>query len=92
MEELARDLPAGYAYEWTGAVYQENKTGGQTGYVFALSLAFVFLVLAALYESWAIPVAILLVIPFGVIGAFSGIALRGMPNDVYAQVGLIMLI
>jgi HAE1 family hydrophobic/amphiphilic exporter-1/multidrug efflux pump len=92
MEELARDLPAGYGYEWTGAVYQEKKTGGQTGYIFLLSLAFVFLVLAALYESWAIPVAILLVIPFGVIGAFSGIALRGMPNDVYTQIGLIMLI
>jgi len=92
MEELARELPAGYGYEWTGAVYQEKKTGGQTGFVFALSLAFVFLVLAALYESWAIPVAILLVIPFGVLGAFSGIALRGMPNDVYTQIGLIMLI
>jgi HAE1 family hydrophobic/amphiphilic exporter-1/multidrug efflux pump len=92
MEELARGLPAGYGYEWTGAVYQEKKTGGQTGYVFALSLAFVFLVLAALYESWAIPVAILLVIPFGVLGAFSGIALRSMPNDVYTQIGLIMLI
>jgi hydrophobe/amphiphile efflux-1 (HAE1) family protein len=92
MEELARSLPAGYGYEWTGAVYQEKKTGGQTPYVFALSLAFVFLVLAALYESWAIPVAILLVIPFGVLGAFSGIALRGMPNDVYTQIGLIMLI
>ncbi len=92
MEDLARDLPAGYGFEWTGAVYQEKKTGGQTGYIFALSLAFVFLVLAALYESWAIPVAILLVIPFGVIGAFLGITLRGMPNDVYTQVGLIMLI
>jgi hydrophobe/amphiphile efflux-1 (HAE1) family protein len=92
MEDLAKDLPAGYAYEWTGSEYQEKKTGGQTGYVFALSLAFVFLVLAALYESWSIPIAILLVIPFGVIGAFSGIALRGMPNDVYTQIGLIMLI
>ena len=92
MEELARELPAGYGYEWTGAVYQEKKTGGQTGYVFALSLAFVFLVLAALYESWAMPVAILLVIPFGVLGAFSGITARQMENDVYTQIGLIMLI
>ena len=92
MEELALGLPAGYAYEWTGAVYQEKKTGGQTGFVFALSLAFVFLVLAALYESWSIPVAILLVIPFGVIGAFTGITLRNIPNDVYTQIGLIMLI
>ncbi len=92
MEALARTLPAGYIYDWTGAVLQEKKTGGQTGYVFALSLLFAFLVLAALYESWAMPVAILLIIPFGVIGAFSGIALRGIANDVYTQVGLVMLI
>jgi HAE1 family hydrophobic/amphiphilic exporter-1/multidrug efflux pump len=92
MEELARSLPAGYAYEWTGAQYQEKKTGGQTGYIFALSLMFVFLVLAALYESWAMPVAILLVIPFGVLGAFAGLAMRGQASNVYAQIGLIMLI
>ena len=92
MEELAKALPPGYGYEWTGAVYQEKKTGGQTGYIFALSLLFVFLVLAALYESWAMPVAILLVIPFGALGAFSGLALREMSNNVYAQIGLIMLI
>ncbi len=92
MEELARSLPAGYGYEWTGATFQEKKTGGQTGYIFALSLLFVFLVLAALYESWAMPVAILLVIPFGVLGAFSGLILRESANNVYAQIGLIMLI
>jgi hydrophobe/amphiphile efflux-1 (HAE1) family protein len=92
MEELAKALPAGYSYEWTGATFQEKKTGGQTGYIFALSLLFVFLVLAALYESWAMPVAILLVIPFGVFGAFSGLMLRAFANNVYAQIGLIMLI
>ena len=92
MEELAQALPAGYTYEWTGAIYQEKKTGGQTGYIFALSLMFVFLVLAALYESWAMPVAILLVIPFGVLGAFTGLALRSSVSNVYAQIGLIMLI
>jgi HAE1 family hydrophobic/amphiphilic exporter-1/multidrug efflux pump len=92
MEEVAKTLPAGYAYEWTGAVFQEKKTGGQTGYIFALSLLFVFLVLAALYESWAMPVAILLVIPFGVFGAFAGLALRSQDNNVYAQIGLVMLI
>ena len=92
MEETARSLPAGYSYEWTGATYQEKKTGGQTPYIFGLALLFVFLVLAALYESWAMPVAILLVIPFGVIGAFLGLALRGMDNNVYTQIGLIMLI
>ncbi|HEV8519938.1 MAG TPA: multidrug efflux RND transporter permease subunit [Burkholderiales bacterium] len=92
MEELAKTLPTGYSYEWTGATYQEKKTGGQTGYIFALSLLFVFLVLAALYESWAMPIAILLVIPFGVLGAFSGLALRDFANNVYAQIGLVMLI
>ena len=92
MEELAQSLPAGYTYEWTGAIYQEKKTGGQTGYIFALSLMFVFLVLAALYESWAMPVAILLVIPFGVLGAFTGLWLRSSVSNVYAQIGLIMLI
>jgi hydrophobe/amphiphile efflux-1 (HAE1) family protein len=92
MEDLAKALPVGYSYEWTGATFQEKKTGGQTGYIFALSLLFVFLVLAALYESWAMPVAILLVIPFGVFGAFSGLALRAFANNVYAQIGLIMLI
>ncbi len=92
MQEAAAALPAGFGYEWTGATYQEQKTGGQTAYIFALSLMFVFLVLAALYESWAMPVAILLVIPFGVLGAFTGLALRGAVNNVYTQIGLIMLI
>jgi hydrophobe/amphiphile efflux-1 (HAE1) family protein len=92
MEELARALPEGFSYEWSEATYQEKKTGGQTGYIFALSLLFVFLVLAALYESWAMPVAILLVIPFGVFGAFLGLLLRSLDNNVYTQIGLIMLI
>ena len=92
MDEVAKSLPQGYGYDWTGSVYQEKKTGGQTGYIFALSLVFVFLVLAALYESWAMPVAILLVVPFGVFGAFAGLAMRGMDNNVYAQIGLVMLI
>ncbi|MBA2350669.1 MAG: multidrug efflux RND transporter permease subunit [Burkholderiales bacterium] len=92
VEEVARNLPTGYGYEWTGATYQEKKAGGQSSYIFALSLLFVFLVLAALYESWAMPVAILLVIPFGVLGAFLGLTLRGLDNNVYAQIGLVMLI
>jgi multidrug efflux pump subunit AcrB len=92
MEELAKALPPGFAYEWSEATYQEKKTGGQTGYIFAVSLLFVILVLAALYESWAMPVAILMVIPFGVFGAFMGLLLRNLDNNVYTQVGLIMLI
>src|SRR6266851_1195057 len=83
MEELARALPAGFAYEWSESTYQEKKTGGQTGYIFAVSLLFVILVLAALYESWAMPVAILLVIPFGVFGAFLGLFLRSFDNNVF---------
>jgi HAE1 family hydrophobic/amphiphilic exporter-1/multidrug efflux pump len=92
MEEVARALPEGFGFEWTDATYQEKKTAGQTRRIFILSLAFVFLVLAALYESWAMPVAILLVIPFGVLGAFLGLFLRGFDNNVYTQIGLIMLI
>src|SRR5258708_11755528 len=92
MEELARALPAGFAYEWSEWTYQEKKTGGQTGFIFAISLAFVILVLAALYESWAMPVAILLVIPFGVFGAFLGLFMRALDNNVYTQIGLIMLV
>jgi hydrophobe/amphiphile efflux-1 (HAE1) family protein len=92
MEEIARTLPAGFAYEWSEATYQEKKTGGQTGYIFAVSLLFVILVLAALYESWAMPVAILLVIPFGVFGAFLGLLMRSFDNNVYTQIGLIMLV
>jgi HAE1 family hydrophobic/amphiphilic exporter-1/multidrug efflux pump len=92
MEEIARKLPAGFGYEWSEATYQEKKTGGQTGFIFAISLAFVILVLAALYESWAMPVAILLVIPFGIFGAFLGLLMRSLENNVYTQVGLIMLI
>jgi HAE1 family hydrophobic/amphiphilic exporter-1/multidrug efflux pump len=92
METLARALPPGYAYEWSEATYQEKKTGGQTGYIFGVSLLFVVLVLAALYESWTMPIAILLVIPFGVFGAFLGLFLRSFDNNVYTQVGLIMLV
>jgi hydrophobe/amphiphile efflux-1 (HAE1) family protein len=92
MEEIARTLPPGFGYEWSEATYQEKKTGGQTGVIFAISLAFVLLVLAALYESWAMPVAILLVIPFGVFGAFMALFLRALDNNVYTQVGLIMLV
>jgi hydrophobe/amphiphile efflux-1 (HAE1) family protein len=92
MEEIAAKLPPGFGYEWSEATYQEKKTGGQTGFIFVISLAFVILVLAALYESWAMPVAILLVIPFGVFGAFLGLAMRSLDNNIYTQVGLIMLV
>jgi len=91
-EQLAQNLPPGYTYEWTGTTYQEKLSSGQTGVVFAMAILFVFLVLAALYESWAIPFAVLLGIPFAVLGAYTGLTVRGMASDIYAQIGLVMLI
>jgi len=92
MEQLAQGLPPGYGYEWTGTTYQEKLSGGAAGGIFAMAIVFVFLVLAALYESWTVPLAVLLGIPFAVLGAFIGLTLRGMANDIYAQIGLVMLI
>ncbi|HEY8054130.1 MAG TPA: multidrug efflux RND transporter permease subunit [Steroidobacteraceae bacterium] len=92
MEALAANLPDGYGYEWTGTTYQEKLSGGQTGAIFGMAIVFVFLVLAALYESWAVPFAVLLGIPFAVLGAYIGLTLRGMASDIYAQIGLVMLI
>jgi len=92
MEELAAGLPAGYAHEWTGSTYQEKKSSGQAPYIFAAAMIFVFLVLAAQYESWIVPFAVLLGIPFAVFGAYAALAVRGMASDIYAQIGLVMLI
>ena len=92
MERLSRDLPRGFGYEWTGLAYQEKLAGGQAGYIFAFSVLFVFLTLAALYESWAIPVGVVLGLPITVFGALLGVWLRGLANDVYVQVGIVMLI
>ncbi len=92
MEDLAANLPDGYGYEWTGTTYQEKISGGQAGAIFGMAIVFVFLVLAALYESWAVPFAVLLGIPFAVLGAYIGLTLRGMASDIYAQIGLVMLI
>jgi len=92
MEQLAQTLPAGFTFDWTGVTYQEKKSGGQAPYIFGLALLFVFLVLAAQYESWAVPFAVLLGIPFAVFGAYLGLTVRGMANHIYAQIGLVMLI
>ena len=85
-------LPPGFTYEWTGSALEEVQSGGSQAAVFALSLLLVFLFLAALYESWSIPLSIILGIPLGVFGAFLGIYARHIPNDVYVQIGLVMLI
>ncbi|MEC9363897.1 MAG: multidrug efflux RND transporter permease subunit [Pseudomonadota bacterium] len=92
MEQVGATLPPGYGFEWAGVTYQEKRSAGQTPYIFAAAIIFVFLVLAALYESWAVPFAVLLSIPFGILGAFAALAMRGMANDIYAQVGLVMLV
>jgi hydrophobe/amphiphile efflux-1 (HAE1) family protein len=93
MEEMARRfLPAGMAYEWTGLAFQEIEAGSWAAFVFALSALFVFLVLAAQYESWLVPLAVILAVPLGVLGALGALALRGLANDVYAQIGLALLI
>ncbi len=93
MEQIARDtLPRGYGFDWTNIAYQEKKSGGEIIVIFALAVMMVFLVLAAQYESWIIPLAIVFAVPLGVFGAISGQFLRGLDNNVYAQIGLIMLV
>lgn len=91
-EVAATNLPQGYGYDWTGIAYQQKYAGGQTGIIFALAIVMVFLVLAAQYESWATPFAVILCVPLGIFGAMSSQWMRGLDNNVYAQIGLIMLI
>jgi multidrug efflux pump len=92
MERLAAQLPPGFAFEWTGQSREELLSGSQATILLAFSMLAVFLCLAALYESWTIPLSVMLVVPLGVLGALAGVWLRGMPNDVYFKVGLITVI
>jgi multidrug efflux pump len=92
VEAIAAQLPRGIGYEWTGLSFQERMSGAQAPALYAISLLVVFLCLAALYESWAIPFSVMLVVPLGVIGALVAAKLRGMSNDVYFQVGLLTTI
>jgi len=93
MEAIAKKvLPQGFAYEWTGLSQEQLESGRQTVIIFALALTFVFLVLAAQYESFALPLIIMLGVPFGIIGALSAQFFRGLQNDIFFQVGLVMLI
>ena len=89
VEEVMRTMPAGIDYEWTGASYQERLSGAQAPLLYAISILFVFLCLAALYESWSVPFSVILVVPLGIIGALLFTSLRGLSNDVYFQVGLL---
>lgn len=89
MEEIAAKLPQGIGYEWTGLSYQERMAGSQAGLLYAFSIFAIFLCLAALYESWPVPIAILLTLPLGIIGGVVASSLRSMPNDVYFQIGML---
>jgi multidrug efflux pump len=92
MERLAAELPAGFGFDWTGLSFEEKQSSGQIVTLFGVSLVVVFLLLAALYESWAVPLAVLLVVPLGVLGSVLFTMLRGLSADVYFNVGLITII
>lgn len=93
IEQIAREhLPENIGVEWSGLSFQEKQAGGQTGMVLALVFMFVFLFLAALYESWMVPVAVLLSLPVAALGAYLGVWGCGLENDVYFQIGLVMLV
>jgi HAE1 family hydrophobic/amphiphilic exporter-1 len=93
MENLARQsLSPGMAYEWTELAFQERQTGNTAVFIFALSVLFVFLVLAAQYESWSLPLAIILIVPMSVLSALLGVMLRGQDNNILTQIGLVVLV
>jgi HAE1 family hydrophobic/amphiphilic exporter-1 len=93
LEDVARTtLPATFSYDWADLSFQEKRAAGTTGLTFLLSLVFVFLILAALYESWSLPFSVLLTVPVAVFGAFLGLLLRKLDLDVYGQIGIVMLI
>ena len=89
MEGLTARLPRGFDFDWTGLSYQERQSASQTGLLYAFSIVIVFLFLAALYGKWDIPISVLLILPLGVIGGFAASQMRGMPSDVYFQIGLL---
>jgi len=93
MEQAAQNiLPQGMAYDWTGTAYQEKKVGYQAYFIYALSITLVFMVLAALYESWTSPLAVILVVPMALVGVLLALMIRGFPNNLYTQVGLVLMI
>ena len=92
LERIAAELPEGIGYEWTGLSYQERVASGQATMLFALAITVVFLLLVALYESWAIPLTVMLIVPVGALGAVLAVTAIGLPNDVYFKVGLITVI
>ncbi len=93
MEEVANEImPDGFTYSWSGQAYEEKKASGSSAIIFVFALVMVFLILAAQYEQWSLPVAVITAVPFGIFGALVSVWLRGMENDVYFQIGLVTLI
>ncbi|WP_009962144.1 efflux RND transporter permease subunit [Verrucomicrobium spinosum] len=92
MEDLAKQLPAGIGYTWAGISYEERLSGSNSAALYGLALLMVFLCLAALYESWAIPISVMMDMPLGALGVLAAVSIRGLPNDVYFQIGLITII
>jgi HAE1 family hydrophobic/amphiphilic exporter-1 len=93
MEQIsAGTLPQGYSYSWTGTALQEKEASGQTGFIFALSILFAYLFLVALYESWTLPIGVMLSVGVAVAGAFGFLLLMGLDNNIYAQIGLVVLV
>jgi multidrug efflux pump len=85
-------MPPGYGYEWAGEAREEVSSGSTSAIAFVFGLIFVFLILAAQYESWSLPIAVMMAVPFAILGALAAIALRGIPNDLYFQIGLLTLV
>ena len=92
MEELVAKLPKGIAHDWSGISFQERMAKSQTGMLYAFSMIVIFLCLAALYESWTVPISVMLALPLGVIGGVIASSLREFPNDVYFQIGLLTVL
>jgi len=92
MEQVAAALPSGFGYEWTGTTYQEKQSQGNEGAIFGFAAVLVFLFLAALYESWSIPFAVLFALPLGILGALAAVYLRAYAYDIYTQIGIVTLI
>ena len=93
MEEIAKqELPPSMGFEWTSIAYQESRTSNQALLVFGLAVLFVYFVLAALYESWLLPFAVILVVPLGLFGVVAAVNIRGMDNNIYTQIGVVLII
>jgi HAE1 family hydrophobic/amphiphilic exporter-1 len=93
MERIAQNsISDAMGYEWTGIAYEEKKAGGQAALIFGMAVLLVYLVLAAQYESWLLPAAVILVVPLGLLGALAAVSLRGIANDIYTQIGMVLII